>query len=74
MKIKRFEVERIPIEVEFIRPIAGRLFLLFHFHMFVKFRKMQTVVYNNRYGSIKRGKPLYRLYIPKIEVKNNDGR
>lgn len=69
MKIKRFAVERIPIEVKFKRPIAGRLFLLFHFHRFVKFRKIQTVIYNKKCG-----KPFYRLYVPQIEVKNDDGR
>lgn len=69
MNIKRFAVERIPIEVEFIRPISGRLFLLFHFHRLVQFRKIQTVICNKKCG-----KPFYRLYVPQIEVKNYDGR
>lgn len=68
MKISKFKIERIPIEVEYIRPIAGRLFLLFNMHRFVKFRKIQTVVYNKKCKIVNCGKPFYRLYVPKIMV------
>lgn len=68
MKISKFKIERIPIEVEYIRPIAGRLFLLFNLYRFVKFRKIQAVVYNKKCEIINCGKPFYRLYVPKITV------
>ncbi len=66
MKIKRFAVERIPVEVEYIRPITGRLFLFFNFYRFVKLMKINTVTYDKRYDTMKCGKPIYRLYIPKV--------
>jgi len=69
MKIKRFAIERIPIEVEYVRPIAGRLFLLSHFHKLIKYVKIQPVI-----KDIPVCKPIYRLYIPQIEVKKHDGR
>ncbi len=59
--IKRFAVERIPVEVEYTRPIAGRLFLLFNFHRLIKYRKVQLTINNKPIC-----KPFYRLYIPKI--------
>lgn len=66
MKIKRFAVERIPVEVEYIRPITGRLFLFFNFYRFVKLMKINIVIHNKRYNTMKYGKPIYRLYIPKV--------
>lgn len=67
MKIKRFNVERIHVKIEYIRQIAGRLYMLFNFHRLIKFVKFQPVLMNNTCCS-----PLYRLYIPKIEVKRNE--
>lgn len=67
MKNKRFAVERIPIEVEYIRPIAGRLFLLFHLHKLIKHVKVQPVISGKPVC-----KPIHRLYIPQIEVKKHD--
>lgn len=69
MKIKRFAIERIPIEVEYVRPIAGRLFLLSHFHKLIKYARIQPVI-----NDIPVSKSIYRLYIPQIEVKKHDGR
>ena len=67
MKVKRFAVERIPMEVEYIRPVAGRLYLLFHFHRLIKYVKFKPVFLN---GPV--CKPIYRLDVPKIEVKKNE--
>ena len=61
IKIKRFAIERIPVEVEYIRPIAGRLFLLFHFHRLIKYAKVHPAIWD-----VPVCKPIYRLYIPKI--------
>ena len=69
MKIKRFAIERIPIEVEYVRTIAGRLFLLAHFHKLIKYVKKQLVR-----NDIPVCKSIYRLYSPQIEVKKHDER
>ena len=67
MKVKRFAVERIPIEVECARPIAVRLFLLFHLHKMIKHVKVQPVIAGKPVC-----KPIHMLYIPQIEVKRHD--
>lgn len=62
MKIKRFAIERVPVVIEYTRPIAGRLLLLFNYYRLVKFIKFQPTINN-----VPACKHFYRLYVPKLE-------
>lgn len=62
MKIKRFEVERVPVEVEYIRPIVGRLYLLFIFFKLIRHVKVQPTI-----NGVRACKPIHILCIPKLK-------
>lgn len=61
-RIKRFAIERIPIEIKYVRPVLGRLYLMCNLFRFVKFAKIIPTI--PKIGSYK---PLYRLYIPQFK-------
>ena len=61
-KIKRFAVEKIPIEVEYVSPILGRVYLMCNLFRLVKCAKIMITI--PKIGSYK---PLYRLYIPQFK-------
>lgn len=64
MKIKRFAIERLPFEVECNRLILGRLYLIANVFRLVKVEKINLCMFGKQIG-----KPIYRIYIPKIDFK-----
>lgn len=60
MKIKRFEIERVPVEFEYIRPIAGRLYMLLCFVKLIRHVKVQPTI-----SGVAACKPIHILCIPK---------
>lgn len=60
MKVKKFDVLIVPLEVEYIKPIRGRLFALFGWVMLVRFKKFNFTM---------NGQPVfsfYRLIVPRF--------
>lgn len=66
--VKQFAVERIPIEVEYIRPVLGRLYVLLAFARTIRVVKIRLTI-----GDKPLGKVFYRLYVPKIVNKGASG-
>ena len=64
MKIKKFEVVRLPFEVESNHPILSRLVVLSKIHKLILFGKIQPMLNGKALC-----KPFYRLYIPEIRYK-----
>ena len=68
MRIKKFDIVRLPCECETNHPIAARLIVLSKIYKLVKFRRIQITLNGKECY-----KPLYRLYIPKIRyIKGGD--
>lgn len=68
MRIKKFDVVRLPYECETDHPALARLIVLSKTHKLVKFRRIQIVLNGKECCN-----PLYRLYIPKIKyIKGGD--
>ena len=67
MKNKRFKVERVPVEVEYIRPILGRLYMLFCFLKLIKRVKIQPTI-----NGVPACKPIHVIFIPKIESSDSE--
>lgn len=63
MKIKKFAIERLEFDVEYVNPIFGRLYLLFNYFKLIKFAKIQPCIWDNPVC-----KPIYRIYMPKINI------
>ncbi len=61
MKIKKFDVVKLPFDVESNHPILARLLVLSKIHKLISFDKIQPTLNGKPFG-----KPFYRLYIPKI--------
>lgn len=60
MKVKKFDVLTVPLEVEYIKPIRGQLFALFCWLMLVRFKKFNFTM---------NGQPIfsfYRLIVPRF--------
>lgn len=60
MKVKKFDVLIVPLEVEYLKPIMGRLFCLFIWLMVVRVKKFNLTM---------NGKPIfsfYRLIVPRF--------
>lgn len=68
MKIKRFDIVRLPFDCESVHPIMARLIVLSKMHKLIKFGKIQPTIKGKEIG-----KPFYRLYVPKIRyIKGGD--
>lgn len=60
MKVKKVDILTVPLEVEYIKPIRGRLFALFVWVMLVRFKKFNFTM---------NGQPVfsfYRLIVPRF--------
>ena len=60
MKVKKFDVLTVPLEVEYENPVLGRLFGLFAWLMLVRVKKFNLTM---------NGKPIssfYRLIVPRF--------
>lgn len=60
MKVKKFDVLTVPLEVEYENPILGRLFGLFVWLMLIRFKKFNFTM---------NGQPVfsfYRLIVPRF--------
>lgn len=68
MKIKRFEVERVPVKFEYIRPVAGRLYMPFLFLKLIRHVKIQPTIN----GGIPACKPIHIILIPKKESSDSE--
>ena len=60
MKVKKFDVLTVPVEVEYKKPILGRLFGLLCWLMLVKVKKFNVTMNNQPIFSF------YRLIIPRF--------
>ena len=65
MKIKKFDIVKLPFDVETNNPIMARLIILSKIHKLLIFAKIQPEI-----GGKECCKPFYRLYIPKIRFVN----
>lgn len=61
MKIKRFDIVRLPYECESNHPVLARLTILANIHKLIKFVKIQPT-----FNGANCCKPYYRLYVPRI--------
>ena len=60
MKVKKFDVLIVPLEVEYLKPIMGRLFCLLAWLMLIRFKKFNFTM---------NGQPVfsfYRLIVPRF--------
>lgn len=72
MKIKRFQVLRPVIEVEYVRPIIGRLYLMLNIPRMIKFTKQKIKCVANWADGMQGTLSIFNVYylcIPKIEQK-----
>lgn len=60
MKIKKFDILLVTLEVEYIHPILGRIFAFFAWLMLVRFKKFNLTMNNRIICSF------YRLIIPRF--------
>lgn len=67
MKVKRFIIKRVPVAVEYARPIAGRLYLPFYFMKLIRHIKVQPTI-----NDVPACKPIHLIYIPKIESSDSE--
>lgn len=74
MKIKRVQIIRPEIEVEIIKPILGRLYLVMMFPLLIKIKafdyRFTRKLYNGMAGIVWR-KKCYIVAIPKIILKGS---
>lgn len=68
MKMKKFSVLRPEIEVEFSRPILGRLWLLAHLPKLIKRCRVELVFFNKMKYKAVPVQYINYLIIPKIRV------
>jgi hypothetical protein len=66
-KIKRFELIRVPIQIEYCRPIIGRLYAIYAWFSCVKFFRMKFCFTFNKQQID--SKTVYRLAIPQFTEK-----
>ncbi len=59
-KIRKFDVVTVPLEVEYLNPILGRLFAVAAWFMLIRFKKFNlSVLGKNQYS-------FYRLIVPRF--------
>lgn len=66
MKMKKFDVLNVPIEVEYVSPVAGRLYGLLAWFMLIRMKKITFTLNEKPIGSV------YRLIVPRF-VKGGAG-
>lgn len=65
-RVKKFDVLTVPLEVEYKKPILGRVFGLFAWLLLVKFKKFNATM---------NGQPafsFYRLIVPRFQKGGGD--
>lgn len=74
-KIKKFQIVRVPVEIEYIKPVLGRLYAAWAWVRCVKFAKTKIHfhIFNKSYAKKEIGAAqVYLLAIPKFKkVVNN---
>lgn len=60
MKVKKFDVLTVPLEVEYVKPIMGRLFCLIGWVMLVRFKKFNFIMNSQPVFGF------YRLIVPRF--------
>lgn len=58
-KIKKFDVVSVPVEVEYLKPVLGRVFGVFAWLLMVRFKRFKVMFCNECVGSF------YRLIVPR---------
>lgn len=61
-KIKKFQIIRVPVEVEYFKPIFGRLFGVYVWLKSIRLKKIKLTIFVEK--KILTLQWVYRLYIP----------
>lgn len=60
MKVKKFDILLVSIEVEYVRPVLGRLLGIFYWLMCIRMKKFNVTINREKICSF------YRLIIPRF--------